>query len=171
MKESPMQRFMRRPKRMLLGVALAALCLASAGVGRADSPVDQRMLRSTGVVEVPHPKGWVTYGTCWLVDRQRGRALTSQHVVSAGALWGSRRSHRGRILPHHSPHTPVDGGRSAALPASPGWRCATAARGDDYMGSSCPSHRGTTGLGLRPRQAAACRRCRCLPTMTEGRQT
>ena len=80
-----MQPFMRRPKRMLLGVALAALCLASAGVGRADSPVYQRMLRSTGLVEVPHPKGWVTYGTCWLVDRQRGLALTSQHVVGGTA--------------------------------------------------------------------------------------
>ena len=80
-----MQPFMRRPKRMLLGVALAALCLASAGVGRADSPVYQGMLRSTGLVEVPHPKGSVTYGTCWVVDRQRGLALTSQHVVGDAA--------------------------------------------------------------------------------------
>ena len=43
------------------------------------------MWRSIGLVEVPHPKGWVTYGTCWLVDRQRGLAPTSQHVVGGTA--------------------------------------------------------------------------------------
>jgi len=45
------------------------------------------MLRSTGLVEVPHPKGWVTYGTCWLVDRQRGLALTSQHFEGSNTRW------------------------------------------------------------------------------------
>lgn len=29
---------------------------------------------------------------------------------------------------------------------------------------------GATCLGMRPRQASACRRCRCLPTITEGGQ-
>jgi S1-C subfamily serine protease len=80
-----MQRFMRRPKRILLGVALAALCLASAGVGRADSLIYQSLLRSTGLVEVPDPEGSVTYGTCWVVDRQRGFALTNEHVVGDAA--------------------------------------------------------------------------------------
>jgi S1-C subfamily serine protease len=80
-----MQRFRCRPKRIFLGVALAALCLASAGVARADSQVYQSMLGSTGLVEVPDPKGSVTYGTCWLVDRQRGLALTAQHIVSDAA--------------------------------------------------------------------------------------
>jgi len=30
-----------------------------------------------GLVEVPDPKGCVTYGTCWVVDRRRGLALTT----------------------------------------------------------------------------------------------
>jgi serine protease Do len=80
-----MRQLVRGRKRVLLGVALAALCLASARVGRADSPVYQSMLHSTGLVEVPDPKGSVTYGTCWLVDRQRGLALTTQHVVGHAA--------------------------------------------------------------------------------------
>jgi hypothetical protein len=80
-----MQRFMRRPKRILLGVALAALCLASAGVGRAESLVYQNMMRSTGLVEVPDPEGSVAYGTCWVVDRPRRLALTNQHVVGDAA--------------------------------------------------------------------------------------
>ena len=80
-----MQWFTRAPKRVLPGVTVAALCLASAGVGRADSQVYQSMLHSTGLVEVPDPNGSVTYGTCWVVDRQRGLALTSQHVVGDAA--------------------------------------------------------------------------------------
>jgi hypothetical protein len=59
-----MQRFMRRPKRLLLGLALAlslasagvaSAGVASAGVARADSQVYQNMLRSTGLVEVRLP--------------------------------------------------------------------------------------------------------------------
>jgi hypothetical protein len=85
MQESPVQRFMRRPKRVLLGVALTLFCLASAESVRADSKVYQDLLHSTGLVEVPHPKGWVTYGTCWLVDDEHGLALTAQHLVMAAA--------------------------------------------------------------------------------------
>jgi Trypsin-like peptidase domain len=80
-----MRQLMRGRNRVLLGVALTTCCLASASVGRADSPVYQSMLHSTGLVEVPDPKGSVTYGTCWLVDRQRGLALTTQHVVGHAA--------------------------------------------------------------------------------------
>jgi len=80
LKESPMQRFMRRPKHLLLGVALPLFCLASAASVRADSKVYQDVLHSTGLVEVPHPEGRITYGTCWLVD-EHGLALTGQHVV------------------------------------------------------------------------------------------
>jgi hypothetical protein len=76
-----MQRFMQRPKRILLGVALAALFLTSAGVGRAESLVYQRLLRSTGLVEVPDREGSVAYGTCWVVDRPHGLALTARHVA------------------------------------------------------------------------------------------
>jgi hypothetical protein len=50
-KESLVQRFMRRPKRLLLGVTLTLFCLASAESVRADSKVDQKMLHSTGQVE------------------------------------------------------------------------------------------------------------------------
>jgi S1-C subfamily serine protease len=79
------RRLIRGPKSVLLGVAVAALCLASAGVGRADSLVYHSMLRSTGLVEVPDPEGSVTYGTCWVVDRRRGLALTSRHVIGDAA--------------------------------------------------------------------------------------
>jgi len=84
-KESPTQRFMRRPKRVLLGVALTLLGLASAGSARADSKIYQDLLRSTGLVEVPDPDGSVTYGTCWVVDRRLGLALTARHVVGDAA--------------------------------------------------------------------------------------
>jgi S1-C subfamily serine protease len=81
-----MQRFMRRPKRVLLRAALAAaLCLASAGVGRADSQLYQGLLHSTGLIEAPAPDGSVTYGACWVVDRQSGLALTTRHVVGDAA--------------------------------------------------------------------------------------
>src|SRR5438132_4671699 len=74
---------MQRPKRLLVGVALTLFCLASAESVRADSKVYQDVLHSTGLVEVPHPEGRVTYGTCWLVDDEHGLALTAQHVVKA----------------------------------------------------------------------------------------
>jgi S1-C subfamily serine protease len=79
------RQFMRRPKRVLLGMALTLLCLASAGSARADSKIYQDLLRSTGVVEVPDPDGSVTYGTCWVVDRRLGLALTARHVVGDAA--------------------------------------------------------------------------------------
>jgi S1-C subfamily serine protease len=72
---------MWRPKRLLLGVALTLFCLASAESVRADSKVYQDVLHSTGLVEVPDPDGSVAYGTCWVVDRQHGLAVTSRHVV------------------------------------------------------------------------------------------
>ena len=85
MQESPVQRSMRRPKRLLLGVALTLFCLASAESVRADSKVYQNLVRSTGLVEVPRPEGRITYGTCWLVDDEHGLALTAQHLVKAAA--------------------------------------------------------------------------------------
>ena len=78
-----MQRFMRRPKRLLLGAALTLFCLAAAESVRADGKVYQDLLHSTGLVEVPHPEGRTTYGTCWLVDDEHGLALTGQHLVKA----------------------------------------------------------------------------------------
>src|SRR5262249_20066156 len=80
-----MQRFMRRPKRLLLGVALPLFCLASAESVRADSKVYQDVLLSTGLVDVPHPEGRITYGTGWLVDDEHGLALTGQPLVKAAA--------------------------------------------------------------------------------------
>ncbi len=80
-----MQPFMRRPKRLLLGVAHTLFCLAFAESVRADSKVYQNLLRSTGLVEVPHPEGRITYGTCWLVDDEHRLALTGQHLVKAAA--------------------------------------------------------------------------------------
>jgi S1-C subfamily serine protease len=79
------RRFMRRPKHVLLGVALALLSLTCAESMRADSKVYQDVLRSTGLVEVPDAAGSVTYGTCLVVDRQRGIALTARHVVGDAA--------------------------------------------------------------------------------------
>ncbi|HJZ92995.1 MAG TPA: serine protease [Gemmataceae bacterium] len=76
-----MQRFTWVPRRVLPGTTVAALCLAFAGVGRADTRVYQGLLRSTGLVEVPDRQGSVTYGTCWVVDRRRGLAVTTQHVI------------------------------------------------------------------------------------------
>jgi Trypsin-like peptidase domain len=76
-----MQSFTRGPRRVLPGLTIVAVCLAFAGVGRADSEVYQSLLRSTGLVEVPDRQGSVTYGTCWVVDRQRGLVLTAQHVI------------------------------------------------------------------------------------------
>jgi len=76
-----MQRFMRRPKRLLLGAALTLFCLASAEFVRADSKVYLNLLHSTGLVEVPHPESRITYGTCCLVDHEQRLALTSQHLV------------------------------------------------------------------------------------------
>src|SRR6266404_5762694 len=49
MKESPVQRFIRHPKRLLLGATLTLFCLASAESARADSKVYQDMLHSTGL--------------------------------------------------------------------------------------------------------------------------
>jgi len=72
-------------KRVLLGVALILLGLAFAESVRADSKVYQNLLHSTGLVEVPHLRGSVTYGTCWLVDDKHGLALTGQHVVKDAA--------------------------------------------------------------------------------------
>src|SRR5437899_2210363 len=80
-----MQRFMWRPKRALLGVAITLSCLAAAESVRADSKVYQDLLHSTGLVEVPHPEGRITYGTCWLVDDEHRLALTGQHLVKAAA--------------------------------------------------------------------------------------
>jgi S1-C subfamily serine protease len=80
-----MQRFTRAPRRVLPVVTAAAFCLAFAGVGRADTQVYQSLLRSTGLIEVPDRQGSVTYGTCWVVDRQRGLALTTQHVIGDAA--------------------------------------------------------------------------------------
>src|SRR5262249_13446795 len=85
MKESPVQRFMWRPKRVPLGMALTLFCLGSAESVRADSKVYQDVLHSTGLVEVPHPEGRITYGTCWLVDDEHGLALTGEHLVKAAA--------------------------------------------------------------------------------------
>jgi len=72
-------------KCLLAGLALMVFYLAAAESVRADSKVYRDVLHSTGLVEVPDPKGWVTYGTCWVVDRQRGLALTAQHVVGDAA--------------------------------------------------------------------------------------
>jgi hypothetical protein len=80
-----MQRFTAGPRHILPGVTIAALCLAFAGVGRADSPVYQSLLHSTGLVEVPDSEGSVTFGTCSVVDRERGLALTAQHVIGDAA--------------------------------------------------------------------------------------
>jgi hypothetical protein len=51
MQESPVQPFMRRPKRLLLVVALTLFCLGPAESVRADSNVCQKPLHSTGLVE------------------------------------------------------------------------------------------------------------------------
>src|SRR5882724_815116 len=59
MKESSMQPFMRRPKRMLLGVALAALCLAI-------QPIVRRSDMSLGTFTVFHV-GVVVLAVCFLV--------------------------------------------------------------------------------------------------------
>src|SRR5262249_61097485 len=75
--ESAMQRFTWVPRRVLPGTTVAALCLAFAGVGRADTRVYQGLLRSTGLVEVPDRQGSGAYGTCWGVDRRRGLAGTT----------------------------------------------------------------------------------------------
>lgn len=80
-----MQRFTVGPRRILPGVTVAALCLVFAGAGRADSPVYQSLLHSTGLVEVPDSEGSVTFGTCSVVDRERGLALTAQHVIGDAA--------------------------------------------------------------------------------------
>ena len=80
-----MQRSMWRPKRLLLGVALPFFCLAFAESVWADSKVYQDMLHSTGLVEVPHTDGRITYGACWLVDDERRLAITAQHLVKGAA--------------------------------------------------------------------------------------
>jgi S1-C subfamily serine protease len=80
-----MQRFMPRPKRLLLGVCPTLICLAMADSVRADSKVYQDMLLSTGVVEVPYAEGRIAYGTCWLVDVKHGLAVTGQHLVKSAA--------------------------------------------------------------------------------------
>jgi Trypsin-like peptidase domain len=80
-----MQGFTRGPRCVLTGATVAALCLAVSGVARADTQVYQGLLRSTGLIEVPDRQGSVTYGTCWVVDRRNGLALTSQHVVGDAA--------------------------------------------------------------------------------------
>jgi hypothetical protein len=80
-----MQRFMWCPKPLLLGMAIPVFCLASAESVRADSKVYQDVLHSTGLVEVPHPEGRITYGSCWLVDEEHRLALTGQHVVNGAA--------------------------------------------------------------------------------------
>jgi hypothetical protein len=72
-------------KCLLAGLALMVFYLAAAESVRADSKVYRDALHSTGLVEVPDPKGCVTYGTCWVVDRRRGLALTTQHVVEDAA--------------------------------------------------------------------------------------
>jgi hypothetical protein len=69
------QRFIRRTKRLLLGVPFILVCLASAESVQADSKVYQNPLHSTGLVEVPRPEGRMTYGTCWLADDEH----TSEH--------------------------------------------------------------------------------------------
>ena len=109
-----MQPFMRRPTRMLLGVALAALCLASAGVGRADSPVDQRMWRSTGLVEVPHPKGWRIIETQSPLN-SGGRPL----VNDRGELLQNGLQQRGDFelrMGHHVGHLGVQKNRICIVP-------------------------------------------------------
>jgi hypothetical protein len=83
--EFPMQRFMRRPKRLLLGIAVPLFCLAPAESVRAESKLFQDVLHSTGLVEVPHPEGRTTYGACWLVDEEHRLAITGQHLVNGAA--------------------------------------------------------------------------------------
>jgi S1-C subfamily serine protease len=81
--ESAMQRSIWRPKRLLLGVTFTLFCLACAESARADSKIYQDVLLSTGLVEVPHPEGRTSYGTCWVVDDEHKLALTSDHLVKA----------------------------------------------------------------------------------------
>jgi hypothetical protein len=76
---------MRCPKCVLPEVALTLFCLVSADSVRADSKVYHDVLRSTGLVEVPHPEGRITYGTCWVVDDEHRLALTGQHLVKDAA--------------------------------------------------------------------------------------
>jgi hypothetical protein len=69
----------------LPAVALTLFWLASPESVRADSKVYRDVLHSTGLVEVPHTDGRVTYGTCWLADDAQRFALTAQHVVRAAS--------------------------------------------------------------------------------------
>lgn len=71
--------------RVFVALVVVTWCLTTGTASRADTKVYDKALRSTGLVVVPQENNGVSYGTCWLADREHKLVITNQHVVGEGA--------------------------------------------------------------------------------------
>jgi serine protease Do len=69
-------------KRLLAGVLILALCLATGSSAQAEPAiVFAQLQRSTGFVVVNKGNGQMSYGTCWVSDIDKKLVITNVHVV------------------------------------------------------------------------------------------